>query len=44
MKSKRFQLTAWTKWLIPCLLILLLVAMLTTFVVVALSVFGFSFG
>ncbi len=44
MKSKRFRSTVWTKWLVPLLLILLLAAMLLTFVVVALSLFGYKFG
>ena len=44
MNSKRFRPSGWTKWLVPLLLILLLGAMLLTFVIVALSVFGFRFG
>ncbi len=44
MKSRRFQPSAWTKWLVPCLLILLLAGLLAIFVLVGLSVFGFNFG
>ncbi|HTX91369.1 MAG TPA: hypothetical protein VMC09_09135 [Anaerolineales bacterium] len=44
MKSRRFRPSAWSKWLVPFLIGLLLLAMLSTFVLVALSVFGYKFG
>ncbi len=44
MNSKRFRPSWLSRWLVPALMILLLALMLSAFVLVVLSVFGFKFG
>jgi hypothetical protein len=44
MNSKRFRPSAWTKWLVPLLLGLLLTGLLITLVIIGMSVFGIKFG
>lgn len=42
--SKRFNPNRWTEWVIPALLILLLIGLLATIAIIALSVFGLTPG
>ncbi len=43
-KSKRFTPSKWTEYLVPILLILLLIGLLATLVIVALSLSGLTPG
>ncbi len=43
-KSRRFQPSLWTKWLVPVLLLVLLGVLLITLIVVVLSVAGVTPG
>ncbi len=43
-QSQRFTRTAWTEYLVPALLVLLLLALIATLVVIALSALGVTPG
>jgi hypothetical protein len=43
MNSKRFRPSAWSKWLVPLLLAVLLLGLFTTLVIIGMSVFGIKF-
>jgi len=42
VSSKRFRPSRRSSWLVPALIVLLLLVMLSTFAIVALSVLGFK--
>jgi competence protein ComGC len=43
-KSKRFTPSKWNEYLVPILLVLLLISLLATLVIVALSLYGLTPG